>query len=129
MSNKQLPTDVELRYNEHKRNAKRRGIGFYYTLEEWWSEWKSNWNERGSGKKMMCRYKDKGDYILGNCYIGTASNNAKEAGVGLNRAKLTEDDVSDIRLLIGSGLTNVVIAEQFNVSDAQISRIKTGERW
>jgi hypothetical protein len=43
--------------------------------------------------------------------------------------KLTEDDVIEIRVLLGFGVRQVQLAEQFGVSQYIISRINTGRIW
>lgn len=45
------------------------------------------------------------------------------------RAKLTDQDVKDIRELVASGLTNVEIAKRYGVTHSMISHIRTGRSW
>ena len=44
-------------------------------------------------------------------------------------AKLTEDDVVEIKVLLGFGMSNRQIARQFGVSESIISNIKRGKTW
>jgi hypothetical protein len=44
-------------------------------------------------------------------------------------AKLTEDDVREIRRLLGQGLTQTKISSLFGVSRVTISKIKLGKLW
>lgn len=69
------------KYNVHKQTAKRRGILFELSFEEWWAYWEPHWQHRGRGKGFLCmsRYGDSGSYVLGNVYINTYEENSKEA--------------------------------------------------
>lgn len=55
--------------------------------------------------------------------------NGEQAGEQNGHAKLTADDVNDVRQLIESGLTNIAIAERFGVHHATISAIRRGRSW
>ncbi len=44
-------------------------------------------------------------------------------------AKLTEIEVKDIKIMLQKGYTQQVIANQFDVSRQQISRISTNKNW
>lgn len=54
---------------------------------------------------------------------------AVQNGQKNGNAKLTENDVSEIRKLISEGITNKKIAEIFNVSQQNISIIKHKKSW
>jgi transcriptional regulator len=45
------------------------------------------------------------------------------------RTKLTEQDIKEIRKLAKQGLKQKLIAPQFKISAAQISRILSGDVW
>lgn len=66
-------------YAKHKENARRRGVAFLLTFEEWWSLWEKSgrWNRRGNRKGcyVMSRCQDEGPYALGNVFIATFSAN------------------------------------------------------
>jgi len=74
-------------------------------------------------------------------YPGTRFDNARDAaergglrnvnlkGSSNPRAKLTEDDVDEIRHLLSVGVSQVDIASSFNVSTSLISDICTGKKW
>lgn len=70
-------------------------------------------------------------------FAGTRKENAEDMGNKMRsgwgsrnaRAKLTDADVGAIRKLIAGGMAQVKIAALFNISQIQISRIKTGKRW
>lgn len=69
----------------HRSRAKKRGIKFQMSLEEWISVWVDalgeNWKDkRGRLKHQFCmaRLGDKGPYAVGNVKIITNEENAKE---------------------------------------------------
>jgi hypothetical protein len=68
------------RFATQRDNARRRGIEWKLTFEQWWDIWEKSgkWNERGAGLYMMCRTGDIGPYELGNVRIDSNSNNLKE---------------------------------------------------
>lgn len=68
------------RYVAHKINAKRRGVPFEMTFDQWWSVWDASgmWSERGTNGAHMCRHGDEGAYSVGNVYIGTKAENCAE---------------------------------------------------
>lgn len=55
----------------------------------------------------------------------------KKAGLSLRgaNAKITEDDVREIRTLSKKGVTQDVLAEMFGISQTQVGRIIRYERW
>lgn len=71
------------RYHCQKGTAKRRGVPFNITFEEWWAMWEPYWDKRGVGKDKyaMCRFNDTGAYEIGNVYIDTYGNNSRLAAV------------------------------------------------
>lgn len=70
-------------YKEHQRNAKRRGIPFLFSFEEWWAWWQINdhWSHRGVGKNklVMARKGDTGPYSPENVYCTTHRGNQRDA--------------------------------------------------
>jgi len=50
-------------------------------------------------------------------------------GEQIGNAKLTYDDVVEIKVLLGFGVSGAQLAKQFGVRTSQISRINTGQRW
>ena len=70
-------------YNLHKYSAKRRGIGFKLSYEEWSDIWGDKISNRGTSAENYCmsRTGDKGAYEVGNVYINTNRNNAREASI------------------------------------------------
>ena len=74
------------KYKEQKKAAKRRGIEFKLTFEEWYEWWQQtgHYHERGmyKGQYCMCRINDTGPYELGNIYCDLTSNNTRVAHAG-----------------------------------------------
>jgi hypothetical protein len=70
------------KYNAQKQDAKRRGIAFRLTFEEWNGLWLSSgkWGERGcrKGQYVMARFADQGAYELGNVKICPVRENMAE---------------------------------------------------
>lgn len=70
-----------MRYLKHKTSAKRRGIEFKLTFEEWWAIWAPHYESRGTsaGQMQMCRTGDVGPYASWNVRIDTVEANRAEA--------------------------------------------------
>jgi hypothetical protein len=68
---------AKLRFQQHRYNAKARGIGFELTFEQWLAEWGDKIDQRGQGidEYQMCRVMDRGPYAAGNVFIGTPKRN------------------------------------------------------
>ena len=70
------------KYCVHKQCAKRRGIAFELTFEEWLEIWENSghFDERGrrAHQYQMARHNDLGPYAVGNVKIITTSQNIKE---------------------------------------------------
>jgi len=70
------------KYNAHKQDAKRRGIPFLLTFEEWNGLWQASgkWAERGCRKDqyVMARFGDQGAYEIGNVRICPVRENMAE---------------------------------------------------
>lgn len=64
-------------YYTHKSHAKRRGIEFLLTFEQWLDIWGNKIEQRGvrSWQLGMCRINDSGPYAVGNMYLGTPARN------------------------------------------------------
>lgn len=73
-------------YTQQKSNAKRRGIAFVLSLDEWKSIWlqSGKWEERGRGigKYCMCRVGDVGSYEVGNVFIDLNTKNVSVGNLG-----------------------------------------------
>jgi len=70
-------------FESQRNNARKRGIGWELTFEQWWTIWRESgkWEQRGKTKGcyVMARPGDLGPYKVGNVYITTHSDNAKTA--------------------------------------------------
>lgn len=57
-------------------------VRFRLTKDEWWDIWQKSghYHERGcrKGQYVMSRYNDLGDYVVGNVFIQTHSDNVRE---------------------------------------------------
>lgn len=71
------------KFNEHKASAKKRGIAFALTYEQWLEVWGDKLPNRGRGSNQygMLRTRDEGGYELGNVRIGTPKENHQEKAV------------------------------------------------
>ena len=71
--------DRLVKYRAQKNNAKRRGIDWELTFDQWWQLWDASnrWNQRGRevGNYAMCRNNDVGPYAFGNVKIKTITEN------------------------------------------------------
>lgn len=69
-------------FRNQKSNAKWRGIGWHFTLHDWWSVWHESgrWSERGRGAERFCmsRIDDIGPYMKGNVKVATNRENIQE---------------------------------------------------
>jgi hypothetical protein len=70
------------KYTRHKVNAKRRGVAFLLTFEQWWHIWdvSGKWPLRGNraGMYAMLRIADAGPYSVANVYIARMEVNTCE---------------------------------------------------
>lgn len=72
----------EGKFSIQKRAARKRGIPWELTFEEWWRIWEESgkWDERGNlgDQYCMCRTNDVGPYRVGNVRIDTMAGNSYE---------------------------------------------------
>lgn len=75
--------NAKRKYNDQKSSAKRRGIEWRITFEEWCEWWVAtgHWDQRSRTGYVMARYGDKGAYELGNIYCTTAHQNVHDMHV------------------------------------------------
>jgi len=82
-------------YYSQKASAKRRGIPFLLTFEEWWKVWQDSghWLERGKGRGKYCmaRYFDRGPYKVHNVRIIRFEDNVWEGQHGRLRPPMSEE--------------------------------------
>ncbi len=76
----------EGKFDMQAENARRRGIEFLLTYEQWLDIWESsgklNERGRGAGKYCMCRTGDEGAYEIGNVFIGLNTQNLSDGNLG-----------------------------------------------
>jgi hypothetical protein len=76
-------------YTRSKADAKRRGIDFLFTFEEWKQWWidTGKWELRGKtrGSFQMCRFNDQGPYAVDNVYCDTVEANSALPHAGKER--------------------------------------------
>jgi len=72
-------------FQEQRSGAKKRGIEWQLTWEEWLNWWESTGqiNNRGKykGQYVMCRHGDTGPYSLSNIYCDLTDNNSRLPGM------------------------------------------------
>lgn len=81
----------------------------------------------------------KTDNRLSNLELATPEENIRHAwrtglssavkGEAAHRAKLTSIEVDQIRRLVAAGATQSSVADDFGVSQGQVSRIANGKQW
>ena len=71
-----------IKFRKHRHHAKKRGIPFLFTFDEWWNIWikSGHWYEMGitRGKFQMARMGDRGGYTKDNVRIITQEENKAE---------------------------------------------------
>lgn len=121
-------------FYDHRRRAKLRGIGFYFTFIEWVEWWEDNlgyhWLEkRGArrGQYVMARFEDKGPYTSENtkCILSQDNhieyNKRRKPSRGWSHPALDEGIVIAIYL---SPLSYDEIAGMYRVTKHKIQCIK-----
>jgi hypothetical protein len=86
-------------YTRSKADAKRRGIEFLFTFEEWKSWWleTGKWEMRGkrAGCYQMCRKNDVGPYAVENVYCDTVEANSRLPHAGAKRPAAWSAKIGD----------------------------------
>jgi hypothetical protein len=76
------------KWSTQRSDAKRRGILFLLTFEEWFGIWKESGRlaqrGHGVGRYVMARFGDRGPYAVGNVRIILFEENAREYRPTLN---------------------------------------------
>ena len=74
-----LRTPFKRQFRDHKKNAKRRGISFLLTFDQWLKIWTDSGHLHESrcksGQYVMARHGDQGAYEIGNVEIILAGEN------------------------------------------------------
>jgi hypothetical protein len=82
---KYQPYTPKRKFYAHRCNARRRGIEFILTFEEWFQIWQDSgyWDQRGLGKNqyVMSRYGDQGPYSITNVFIQMNCDNVREYAI------------------------------------------------
>jgi hypothetical protein len=78
------------RFQAHRQRARRRGIEWCLTFDEWWTIWESSgkWDLRGAkaGHYVMARLgPDIGPYAVNNVKIQLSSENTSDGTLGKKR--------------------------------------------
>ena len=134
--------NIKILFDGHRRGAKRRGIGFDFSFEEWVKWWEYNigpdWPSlRGKkrGQYCMARKGDKGSYEINNveCKLveencnDRAKNGTAPFGENNGTSKLTEKQVLEI--FFSDERDQNVLAERYGVVQTLISQIWRKTIW
>lgn len=83
-------------YSNHKADAKRRGIPFLFSYQEWLEVWENSGHlhHRGRGRDKFCmaRFGDSGPYSKANVKIIKFSENITEGHLGKRKPKIAESN-------------------------------------
>ena len=81
-------------YASHKCSAKKRGIPFLLTFEEWHKIWQDSGKLRGRGSDLYCmaRHNDTGPYAIGNVSIITNHENLSLGNKDRWKNKIVSDE-------------------------------------
>lgn len=100
---------ARVKYMQQKYHAKKRGIGFGLTFDEWLDIWTSSGHfaERGRklGQYVMARFGDKGGYYAGNVEIITVSKNHYDGTIGKSHPVTDEQRHKQREVMTGRILT------------------------
>jgi len=81
------------KYRDHRGNARKRGVEFKLTFDEWYQIWISSgfWELRGPNKGQYCmsRFGDKGAYESTNVFIQLNGKNTQDAHLGVSKGMPT----------------------------------------
>lgn len=143
--------DAMDRFVAQRKAAKRRGIMWLFTFDEWVSWWRRelghNWlflRGKQRHQYVMARKGDKGAYVPWNVIAILASQNVSDQvkngtrGEDIKRGRsgslnakaiLTEKDIPNIRFDLNKKMKIVEIAEKYKVSIYTIYSIRQGKTW
>ena len=111
-----------------KTNAKRRGIEFQFSFNEWLNVWESSgklkYRGRNHGKYCMARYNDCGPYAIGNVKIILHTENVIEGCLGKSRIFTTAHKSNLSKALVGRTLTK---KHKEKIGKKMASRVLTKE--
>jgi DNA-binding NtrC family response regulator len=86
---------LKMMYSSQRSHAKRRGIEFKLTFEEWRSIWAPHLDRKKADNLVMCRYSDKGAYETGNVRIASQKENLAERSNLVRNAKFAASEASN----------------------------------
>lgn len=119
------------------------GYGALMHLRKWCLAHRVAWElERGPippGLSVLHHCDNRACVNVAHLFLGTQADNVHDAkskgrlrgvrGAANYRAKLTADDVREIRERAGRGVVQRVLADDYGVSPKQISVIVSGKQW
>jgi hypothetical protein len=121
-------------YHQQKSSAKKRGIEFYFTYQEWCDWWERQlgpdwWKLRGCkrGQFVMARYGDEGPYQWGNVEAVTAEENIRRYNKRRTPVKIagtTHLNHDVVRRIYLDPRKYALIAEEYGVTKHRIQCIK-----
>lgn len=117
-----------------KFHAKKRGIAFLLTYEEWFNVWElsGKYHLRGKSPDSYCmgRVNDSGAYEVGNVEIVKVSNNLRTQLVSgqHKHVKMTKAKVGEMRNKYLHGATCKSLATIYGIDASQVSRLIDGTR-
>ncbi len=99
-------------YNTQKANAKKRGIGFMLTFQDWCEFWGEDIERRGTGPTnlQMQRFADTGPYAIGNIKKGTPKQNAATR-LNMLRKRNCEDAALDVQIALDALMNDDSLTE------------------
>lgn len=76
-----MAVTIKMKWTEQKNRARRRGIDWYFSFEQWLEWWGDDIKNRGDSKGQLCmaRKGDTGPYHPDNVYKATNKQNIIEA--------------------------------------------------
>lgn len=87
----------EMRRYTYKRwtySVKQRGLECLMSFEDWWYAWRDHWPDRTRLDLVLARRNDEGPYKLGNVYITSRGQNARDAVAAKRRRREAAEGVT-----------------------------------
>ena len=130
-------------FYSQRNGAKSRGIGFEFTLADWWAWWQEGgrWERRGQGKDglVMARCGDLGPYRRDNVECLTGSQNFRDglkARGRVDRVKPEPIPNKELQVIaaklrakrLASGMSQDKVAAAAGITQAVLSKLEAGLR-